>query len=61
MEKIDSFKAPVLHDFFSPFASLLKVQYGLRDLCILIQAYLLPCVKGDFIIIEDFFKEHPNL
>jgi len=31
----------------SPFASLKEVK-TIRDICILVQAYLLPCVESDF-------------
>jgi hypothetical protein len=43
-----------------PFASLAKVQDGVRNICILIQFYLKDCIKGDFSLIEKYKQEHPE-
>jgi hypothetical protein len=53
------FKEPVLINLFSPHASLEKVENGIRDLCRLIQAFLLPCIQGDFRLIEAYRKAYP--
>ena len=49
-------------------ASLEKVKLGLHNICILLQAYLLPCINGDFSWVElynnwveEFHKKHPGL
>lgn len=41
--------------------SLEKVKQGLHNICILLQAYLLPCIKGDFSWVEEFNKKYPAL
>lgn len=46
--KNPAFKEPALTGYFEPGASLEKVKKGLRDICILLQAYMLPCLEGDF-------------
>ena len=48
------FKEVTLTGYSSPFASLEKVKNGIRDICILVQAYLLPCVEGDFTWVERY-------
>jgi hypothetical protein len=55
-----SFKEPALNNFFSPFASLEKVENGLRDICILIKTYLYPCIDGDYSLIEEYNNQHPE-
>ena len=41
--------------------SLEIVKQGLHNICILLQAYLLPCIKGDFSWVEEFNKKHPGI
>lgn len=41
--------------------SLEKVKQGLHNICILLQAYLLPCIQGDFNWVEEFNKKYPGL
>ena len=40
--------------------SLQKVEDGLHNICILLQAYLLPCIEGDFSWVEEYNKQHPE-
>ena len=47
-EKKAGFKEPNLTGYFEPQASIEKVKNGLRDICILVQAYMLSCIEGDF-------------
>ncbi|WP_212005045.1 hypothetical protein [Chitinophaga sp. HK235] len=42
------FKPPKLDTNIGIFPTLQKVESGTRNLCLLMQAYLLPCIKGDF-------------
>jgi hypothetical protein len=37
------------------------VKQGLHNICILLQAYLLPCIKGDFSWVKEYNKMHPEL
>nr|WP_293843248.1 hypothetical protein [uncultured Arsenicibacter sp.] len=39
--------------------SLEKVKHGLNNICILLQAYLLPCIEGDFSWVEEYNRKHP--
>jgi hypothetical protein len=41
--------------------SLEKVKLGLHNICILLQAYLLPCIKGDFSWVKEYNKMYPEL
>lgn len=54
-----NFKEPKLIEYFSPQASLEKVKNGVRDICTLLQAYLLPCIEGDFSWVEKY-KQNKN-
>lgn len=49
-----------LIDFFEVDPSLAKVKEGLKNICILLQVYLLPCLKGDFSWVEDYKKLYPE-
>jgi hypothetical protein len=56
----------LLHDLEDE-PSLEVVKQGLHNICILLQAYLLPCIKGDFSWVEEynnwreeFNKKHPG-
>lgn len=40
--------------------SIKKVKQGLNNICILIQAYLLPCINGDFTWVEKYNKKYPD-
>jgi hypothetical protein len=60
IENAVAFKKPILNNHFSSYASLEKVKYGLRDNCILLQTYLMPCLNGDFHLIEEYNKGHPD-
>ena len=42
------FQEPTYSDFFSAYATKEKVFFGLRDICVALQTYLLPCIQGDF-------------
>ena len=61
IEQEQTFKPLVLHKFFSPAASLEKVQFELRDLCIIVQTYLMDCLKGNFSLVDEYSKKHPEL
>jgi hypothetical protein len=51
-----NFQEPKLTGYFEPAASLEKVKNGLRDICLLLQTYLLPCIEGDFSWVEKYKK-----
>ena len=58
--KDPNYKDPVLHDL-DIYPSLNKVEDGCRNICILIQTFLLSCVvEGDFSWIDDYKKEYPE-
>lgn len=40
--------------------SLQKVEAGLHNICILLQAYLMPCIEGDFGWVEEYNKLYPD-
>jgi hypothetical protein len=50
----NDFVEPKLSNFFSPEASYEKVIHGVKNMCELIQAYLLPCMMGDFSWVEKY-------
>jgi hypothetical protein len=54
IESDSSFVSPKLNEYFSPCASLEKVKFELRDICILLQCYLMPCIKGDFTLLNEY-------
>ena len=54
---VDPYPNLKLIKYFSPQASLVKVQNQLRDLCTLILAYLQPCILGDFSWVESYRKQ----
>ncbi|MNE69938.1 hypothetical protein D3C80_1656960 [compost metagenome] len=45
---------------FNEDPSLDKVKQGVKNICVLIQVYLLPCLKGDFSWVEDYKKLYPE-
>lgn len=47
---------PKLSGFFSPLASLEKVENEVRDICVLLQFYLLPCISGDFSWVDKYLE-----
>jgi hypothetical protein len=51
-----NFKEPILWDNPSILGSLEKVKIGLRNVCILVQTYLLPCIEGDFSWVERYYE-----
>lgn len=55
-KKQNEFIEPELSNFFSPEASYEKVAHGVRNMCKLILAYLIPCIKGDFSWVEEYEK-----
>ncbi len=55
--KDPNYKDPLLHELDDD-PSLDKVKDGIRNICILIQTFLLPCVvDGDFSWVDDYNKE----
>ena len=48
VESAPDFKKPVLADHFCVYASPEKVEIEVRNICILLQTYLLPSIEGDF-------------
>ena len=61
LELEQNFKNPNgLINFFEYDASLEKVKGGVRNICILLQSVLLPCVKGDFSWIEEYNANLPE-
>jgi len=47
-ENSPNFQKPNYRNYFSAYATKEKVIFGLMDLCLSLQTYLLPCIKGDF-------------
>ena len=54
------FVPPKLNNYFSPMASLEKVKFELRDICILLQCYLMPCIDGDFTLLNEYKGDFGN-
>ncbi|NML22294.1 hypothetical protein HHL16_15525 [Pseudoflavitalea sp. G-6-1-2] len=42
------------------FPSLEKVEQGLRNLCIHLQVYLLPCIQGNFDWVSEYNRQYPE-
>lgn len=47
---------PGLIDYWTPEASLEKVQNGIRDLCTIVLYHLKPCILGDFSWVEKYLE-----
>jgi hypothetical protein len=52
--KNSEFKEPEYYDTSYPFTSIEKVENGVRNMCILLQTFLLSCIKGDFSWVEKY-------
>lgn len=46
------------NEYIEPEASKEKIIKGLQNICILLQTYLLPCIKGNFNWLEEYYKKN---
>lgn len=51
---------PGLIDYWTPEASLEKVENGIRDLCKVVLYHLKPCILGDFSWVKEYLKISQN-
>jgi len=51
---------PDLIDYWTPEASLEKVQNGIRNLCTIVLYHLKPCILGDFSWVEKYLESLQN-
>lgn len=60
LSKSDGVLLDGLVRFLDVAPSLEKVIQGLRNICILLQVYLLPCIDGDFGWVDEYNKQNPS-
>jgi hypothetical protein len=52
---------PNLIDYWTPIASLEKVENGIRDLCKTVLYHLKPCILGDFSWVSKYLESHKSM